>query len=151
MWSIFPNVPCELKKKLYYAIVGWSILCVCVCECVCVCVCVHAQLCLTLCNPMDWIPLGFSVHGIFQARILEWVAISYSTGSSWPKDWTQIYCVSSIGRWILFRSTVCLLMLCLLDLSVTERVLLKFPTIIMNLSIFYHSSMNFSSYILMLC
>ena len=37
-----------------------------------------AQLCLTLCNPMDCSPPGSSVHGIFQARILEWVAISFS-------------------------------------------------------------------------
>ena len=42
----------------------------------CVCVCVHAQLCLTLCNPMDCSLPGSSVHGIFQARILEQVAIS---------------------------------------------------------------------------
>ena len=36
------------------------------------------QSCLTLCDPMDYKPPGFSVHGIFQARILEWVAISFS-------------------------------------------------------------------------
>ena len=41
-----------------------------------------AQSCLTLCNPMDYTPPGFSVHGIFQARILEWVAIFSSRGSS---------------------------------------------------------------------
>ena len=43
--------------------------------------CVHAksfQLCLTLYNPTDCTPPGFSVHGVFQARILEWVAISFS-------------------------------------------------------------------------
>ena len=39
----------------------------------------HAQSCLTLCNPMDCNPLGSSVHGIFQARRLEWVAISFSS------------------------------------------------------------------------
>ena len=49
-----------------------------------------AQLCPTLCNPMDGGPLGSSVHGIFQARILEWVAIPFSTGSSWPRDQTQV-------------------------------------------------------------
>ena len=38
-----------------------------------------------LCNPMDSLTVS-SVHGIFQARILEWVAISYSRGYSWPKD-----------------------------------------------------------------
>ena len=42
----------------------------------------RAQACLTLCNPMDCSPLGSSVHGILQARILEWVAISSSRGSS---------------------------------------------------------------------
>ena len=61
-------------------------VCVCmyVCVYVCVCVCVHvcAQLCLALCNSIDCSPPDSSVHGIFQTRILEWVAISYSRGSS---------------------------------------------------------------------
>ena len=48
--------------------------------------CTHAQLCPILCDPMDCSPPGFSVHGIFQAKILEWVAISYSSESSWPRD-----------------------------------------------------------------
>ena len=48
--------------------------------CQCVCVCSVNQSCLTLCNPMDCSPPGFSVHGIFQARILEQVAISSSRG-----------------------------------------------------------------------
>ena len=48
------------------------------------------QLCLTLCNPMDCRPPGSSVHGIFQARILEWVATSFSRISSQPRDWTQV-------------------------------------------------------------
>ena len=72
-------------------------LCVCVCECVYVCVCVHAQSCLTLCNPVGCSPSASSVHGIFQARIMEWVAFSYSRGSSEPRDWTLssgISCVS---------------------------------------------------------
>ena len=43
--------------------------------------CMHAQSCLIICSPMDCSLLGFSVHGIFQAGILEWVAISYSRGS----------------------------------------------------------------------
>ena len=49
-----------------------------------------AQLCLTLCDTMDCSPPGSSVHGILQARILEWVAIPFSRGSSWLKDWTWI-------------------------------------------------------------
>ena len=48
--------------------------------------CEVAQSCLTLCNPMDCSLPGSSVHGIFQARLLEWVAISFSSGSSQPKD-----------------------------------------------------------------
>ena len=50
--------------------------------------------------PMDCSPPGSSVHGILQARILECVAISFSRGSSWPRDQTSISFVSWIGRWI---------------------------------------------------
>ena len=49
---------------------------------------VQTQSCLTLCDPMDHSLLGSSVHGILQARILEWVAMPFSRGSSQPKDWT---------------------------------------------------------------
>ena len=49
-----------------------------------------AQSCLTLCDPMDCSLSGFSVHGIFQARVLEWVAISLSRGSSRPRNRTQV-------------------------------------------------------------
>ena len=62
-----------------------------------------AQSCLILCDPMDCNPTGSSVHGIFQARILEWVAIAYSRGTSWPRDQTCISCVSYIGRQILYH------------------------------------------------
>ena len=51
------------------------------------------QLCPTLCNPMDCSPPGSSVHEIFQASILEWVAISFR-GSSQPRDWTQVSCTA---------------------------------------------------------
>ena len=46
--------------------------------------------CVWLCNPMNYIPPGFSVHGVLQARILEWIAISFSRGSSQPRDWTCV-------------------------------------------------------------
>ena len=49
-----------------------------------------AQSCPTLCNPVDCSPPGFSLHGILQERILEWVAISFSRGSSQPRDRTQV-------------------------------------------------------------
>ena len=48
------------------------------------------QSCPTLCNPKVCSPPGSSVHGILQARILEWVAIPFFRGSSWPMDWTHI-------------------------------------------------------------
>ena len=53
------------------------------------------QLCPTLCNPMDSCPPGSPVHGILQARILEWVAILFSRGSFQPKDQTQVSCIAS--------------------------------------------------------
>ena len=59
------------------------------------------QLSLTLCDPMDCSLPGSSVHGILQVRILEWVAISSSRGSSWARDRTHIPWVSCIGRQIL--------------------------------------------------
>ena len=46
--------------------------------------------CVWLCNPMNYILPGFSVHGVLQARILEWIAISFSRGSSQPRDWTCV-------------------------------------------------------------
>ena len=49
-----------------------------------------AQSCPTLWDPVDCSPPGSSVHGILQARILEWVAISFSRGFSWPRDRTQV-------------------------------------------------------------
>ena len=54
-----------------------------------------AQLCPTHCDPMDGSLPGSAVHGISQARILEWVTISFSTGSSWPRDWTWVSCIAS--------------------------------------------------------
>ena len=49
---------------------------------------------LTLCDPIDYNPPGSSLHGIFQARILEWVAIPFSKVSSWPRDWTWVSCIA---------------------------------------------------------
>ena len=60
--------------------------------------CSVAQSCLTLCDTMDCNPPGSCVRGILQAKILEWVSISYYRGSSQPSDWTCISCVSCIGR-----------------------------------------------------
>ena len=56
-----------------------------------------AQSCLTLCDPMD-----YTVHGILQARILKWVAIPFSRGSSQPRDQTQVSCTAGrfFTRWV---------------------------------------------------
>ena len=53
------------------------------------------QLHLTLFGPMDCSLPGSSVHGILQVRMLEWVAILFSRGSSWPMDWTRVSCTAS--------------------------------------------------------
>ena len=63
-------------------------------------VCLVDQSCLILCKPMDCSPPGSSVHGILQARMLEWVAIPFSRGSSWHRGQT---CVSCISRQILYH------------------------------------------------
>ena len=65
------------------------------------CVCSISQSCRTLCERVDYSLLGSSVHGTFQARVLEWVTMSFSRGSSWPKDRTCISCISCTARWIL--------------------------------------------------
>ena len=65
----------------------------------------HAQLLQlgpTLYDTMDCSPPGSSVHGIFQARILEWVAMTSSRGSSQPRGWTCTSYVSCTGRWFFF-------------------------------------------------
>ena len=67
-----------------------------------VCYCLVAKFCLTHLRPMDCSSPGSSVHGISQARILEWVAISFSRGSSWPRDQTQVDCIT--GRFFTTES-----------------------------------------------
>ena len=61
--------------------------------------CSVTRSCPTLWNPRNCSPLGSSVHGISQARILEWVAISFSRGSSWSRDQTHVSC---IGRQVVY-------------------------------------------------
>ena len=57
----------------------------------------------TLCDPMDCVLPGSSIHVFLQARILGWVAISFSRGSSWPRDWTQVSRIA--GRCFTFWAT----------------------------------------------
>ena len=63
--------------------------------------CACAQLCLILCDPINCSPPGSSVRGIFQERIGEWVAISFSRGSSQPRDGTHVFWDSCTGGWVL--------------------------------------------------
>ena len=63
----------------------------------CVCAYCVTQSCLTLCNPTACSPPGSSVRGILQARVLEWVAMPSSRGSSRPRYQTQVSCVPCIG------------------------------------------------------
>ena len=80
LWLPSPGVKLVINKYLNKRVIGY--------------VCSGAQSCPTLFDPMDCSPLNSSVHGIFQARILEWVGISSSRGSSWPRDRTLISCKS---------------------------------------------------------
>ena len=78
------------------------------CVCVCVCVCVHAQAlslqsCPTVFDSLDCSPPGSSVHGISQARMLEWVAMPPSRGSSQPRDRTLDSFVTCISRQVLYH------------------------------------------------
>ena len=61
------------------------------------------QPCLTLWNPLDCSPPGSSLHGIFQARLLEWVAIFSCRVYSWTRIWTCVFCITCIGRPVLYH------------------------------------------------
>ena len=58
------------------------------------CVCLPSQSCSTLCDPVDCNPPGSAVHGVPQAGLLECVVISFSRGSFWPMDRTQVFCTA---------------------------------------------------------
>ena len=87
------KVRCGGKKLSHQALEHWFIISQGRC-------CLVAKSCLTLCNPLDCSLLGCFVHGISQARTLEWVAISSSRGSSPPRDRIHIFCS---GRRILYH------------------------------------------------
>ena len=90
-----------------------------------------AQLCLTLCNPMDYSLPGSSVNEISQARILEWVAISFSRVSSQPRNWTQISCIA--GR---FFTNWANLLICTLHIMPFSGFLKPYATNYSVISIF---------------
>ena len=66
-------------------------------KCVCICVCLVTQSCLSLCDPVEKGLPSSSVHGIFQTRVLEWVAISFSRGSSPPKNRNCLFLSPSLA------------------------------------------------------
>ena len=71
----------------------------------------HAQSCTTLYHPMDCCLPGSSIHGILQARILEWLALPYSKDSSWPRDQTCISCAAGgfLTHWAIISKNISLL------------------------------------------
>ena len=81
------------SRRWNQAVVLWLLLKPGLCRCA-----KSSQSCPTVCNCMDCNPPGFSAHRILQARILEWVAMPFSRGSSQPVDWTWDSCVSYVGR-----------------------------------------------------
>ena len=93
----------ELTCSPQLGYTGHSVLLILGCVCVCVCVCVKSlQSCSTLCDRMDCSSPGSSVHGILQARILEWASMPSSRGSSRPRDRTHVSYISCIDRCVLY-------------------------------------------------
>ena len=97
--SVFSTWRVQTTSALFYALLH---------------ACVVAQSCPALSNPMDCSPPSSSVHGILQTRILEWVAIPSSRGSSRPRDWTHVSCVSCTAGgfftcWAIREAALCLL------------------------------------------
>ena len=82
---------------------GWDGWMVSLTQWTCVCCVLVVQSCVTFCDPVDYSPPGFSVHGILQVRILKWVAISFSMGSSQPRDRTWVSCLA--GRCFILWAT----------------------------------------------
>ena len=78
----------------------------------CVCVCMCAQSCPTFCDSIVWELSGSFLHGIFQARIVEWFAISYSRGSSRPRDGTNASCISCVGNHVLHHCAPWVVYIC---------------------------------------
>ena len=68
------------------------------------CMCAKSlQSCPTLCHPTGCSPRGSSLHGILQTRILKWVTMPSSRGSSWPRDQTRVSYLSCIGKHVLYH------------------------------------------------
>ena len=94
-WSCRVRHDCATEKQQYPFVYKHHIF-------IHVCVLV-TQSCPILCDPMDCSPPGFSVQRVFQDRILAWVAIPFSRGSSQPSDWTQVSYIA--GRFLTIWAT----------------------------------------------
>ena len=81
--------------------------------------CLVAKSCLTLCGPVDCSPTGSSVHRISQARIPEWIAISFSRGSSRFRDWTRVSCITGgfFTNWATREHSTNIYWVCILGLT----------------------------------
>ena len=124
-----------------------------------VCCCSVIMLSLTLCNPMDYSPPSSSVHGFSQAKILEWVAISFSRGSSWCRDQTHIFYIDRrlfntepLGNPLIdhnllhFEYLICLMYIyCVKNLWYLRRLLYVYGLWMLNDSWSSHPSMSMFS------
>ena len=88
-----------------------------------ICFVLVAHSCLTLYGPMNCSPPGSSVHGILQARILEWVAIPFSRQSSWPREHTWVSCIA--GGFFTFWTTREVQYILLVRIKSQERITQK--------------------------
>ena len=93
-WKLhsFPPGSLSWLLQLLFCLIAFTVLCL------------VAQLCLTLCDPMNYSPPGSSVHGILQARIQEWVAMPSPMGSSWPREGTLF--LLCLLHWQVFFTTI---------------------------------------------
>ena len=100
---LYVNVPCWISTVMHLSAlravsINQYLVSICVPKFCLACVCAKLlQLCPTLCSPIDCSLPGYSVHVILPVRILEWVAMPFSRGSSWPRDQNCISCNSCIA------------------------------------------------------
>ena len=108
-WWTLPETSIHTKANAYLCVCFKEMLtCICIFTLSCpgdstIAIYKSLQLCPSLCDPIDCSPPSSSVHGILQARILWWVVMPSSRGSSQPRDWTHVSHVFCIGRQILYH------------------------------------------------
>ena len=121
------------------------------------CCCVVAESYPTFCDLVDYSPLGSSVHGIFQARILKWVAISFSRSASQPRDQTHTFCASCIDRQFLHHGATTWL-ICVYSLPISMYMLpfwenllwthkIRFPITNCPCHLCIHNNLNHNIYV----